>query len=253
MFRIFFKTILMLVVPLVAVAAGGAGSAPVTLTAADGSKVFGDIWRAAGARPPIIVAFHQAESSAAEYAPIAPRLVQAGFTVLAIDARSGGGNFKGSNRTVAARGGGATEYDAALPDLEAALAWAKGQAKGAPVIVWGSSYSASLVFVLAAAHPADVAGVVAFSPAEYLDRKGAVAEAAARIKVPVYVDQASTAEEISAAAAILRAVPGTEKQQFVSKGPSSHGSATLRADSNAAGAEAHWLPLLKFLARFPSR
>ena len=76
----------------------------VLLTAADGVEVHGDVWRAAGARAPIVVAFHQAGSSAAEYAPIAPRLVKAGFTVLAIDQRSGDGAFGGTNRTAAAFG-----------------------------------------------------------------------------------------------------------------------------------------------------
>lgn len=243
-----------LLAPVLATAAGGGVAEAVTLTATDGSKVFGDVWRAAGARPPVIVAFHQAESSAAEYAPIAPRLVQAGFTVLAIDQRSGDGNFGGTNRTVAARGGVTTGYDAALPDLDAALRWARREARGAPVVIWGSSYSASLVFLLAAAHPpGEVAGVVAFSPAEYLHRKGAVAKAAAKVAVPVYIDQASDAEEIASSAAILRALKSADKQQLVSASPSTHGSSTLRVDSNAGGAEAHWPPLLKFLARFTSR
>ena len=129
--------------------AAHAGAESLTLSAADGVKVYGEVWRAAGARPPLIVAFHQAGSSSAEYAPIAPRLVAAGFTVLAIDQRSGDGAFGGTNRTAAALGREAG-YDEALPDLEAALAWAKADAKGAPVVVWGSSYSAALVFVLAA-------------------------------------------------------------------------------------------------------
>lgn len=223
----------------------------VTLTAADGVKVFGDVYRAAAATPPVIVCFHQAESSAAEYAPIAPRLAQAGFTVLAIDQRSGGDHFGGTNRTVAALGK-AAGYDAALPDLEAALAWAQREARGAPVIVWGSSYSASLVFRLAAAHPREVSGVVAFSPAEYLEPKGSVAKAAAHVGVPVYIDQASQGDgdEIARAAAVLRAVQSKDKQQTRLNAPSTHGASMLRADANAAGAEAHWQPLLKFLARF---
>ncbi len=235
---------------LVALAAFAADSEPVTLVAADGGKVFGDVWRGAPGRRPVIVAFHQAGSSSAEYTPIAPRLVQAGFTVLAIDQRSGNGNFGGTNRTVAARKGGATSYEAALPDLEAALAWAKVEAKGAPVVAWGSSYSAALVFLLAAAHPGDVNGIVAFSPGEYLGRNKAVREAAAKVLVPVYIDQSSGADEVAASAAILQALKGSDKQQFVSKAKSTHGSSTLRADSNPAGAEAHWQGVLKFLVRF---
>ena len=40
--------------------AAPAGAETVTLAAADGSKVVGDVWRAPGAKPPAIVAFHQA-------------------------------------------------------------------------------------------------------------------------------------------------------------------------------------------------
>ena len=228
-----------------------AAAEPVTLTAADGVQVFGDVYRSGSVKAPVIVAFHQADSSAAEYAPIAPRLATAGYTVLAIDQRSGGGHFGGKNRTVAALGKSAG-YDAALPDLEAALAWAQREAKGAPVIVWGSSYSAALVFRLAAAHPREVSAVVAFSPAEYLEPKGSVAKAAAQVGVPVYIDQASQgdSDEVAHAAAVLRAVKSKDKQQTRLKAPSTHGASMLRADANAAGAEAHWQPLLKFLSRF---
>jgi dienelactone hydrolase len=232
--------------------AGQAGAETVLLTAADGVKVHGEVWRAAGARPPLIVALHQAGSSSAEYAPIAPRLVAAGFTVLAIDQRSGDGAFGGTNRTAAALGREAT-YDEALPDLEVALAWAKADAQGAPVIVWGSSYSAALVFVLAARHPDDVAAIVAFSPGEYLAGKSTVRGAAAKVSVPVFIDQAAKADEIASSAAILKAVKGSDKQQFMAKAKSTHGSSTLRDDANAGGSEPHWQAVLAFLARVTKR
>ncbi len=184
----------------------------VQLAAADGAKVFGEVWRAAGAKPPIIVAFHQAESSSAEYAPIAPRLARAGFTVLAIDQRSGDGAFGGTNRTA-------------------------------------SSYSAALVFLLAARHPGDVNGVVAFSPGEYLENKTAVRDAARKVEVPVYIDQASGSDEVGQSAQILRAVKSADKQQLLSKSNSTHGSSTLRVDANPAGAETHWMGVLTFLKR----
>ena len=144
-------------------------------------------------------------------------------------------------------------YDEALPDLEAALAWARADAHGAPVVVWGSSYSAALAFVLAARHPGEVAAVVAFSPGEYLSDERAVSAAAAKLTVPVYVDQASTAEERARSTAILKAVRGADKHTFAGSAPATHGASMLRADRNAAGAEAHWKSVLAFLARFASR
>ena len=233
-------------------AAAAAHAEPVTLTAADGVKVYGEHWPAATKGAPLILAFHQAGSSHAEYLPLAPRLNSAGFAVLAIDQRSGGGEFGGNNRTVAALGRSAP-YDAALADLEAALAWGRKQANGAPVLVLGSSYSAALVFLLVAKQPAEVQGLLAFSPGEYLGKPKAVGQAARKLRVPVFIDQASDAEELAASRAIFEALPGSNKTLFV---PTTgvHGAATLRTDRNAAGAEENWGAVMAFLARFkPAR
>ena len=68
--------------------------------------------------------------------------------------------------------------------------------------------------------------------------------------MPVFIDQASSAEEVAQSAAILKAVKAADKQQFRGRAKSTHGSSTLRADSNPGGAEAHWQAVLAFLARF---
>lgn len=229
-------------------AAGSVAAEPVTLTAADGVVVYGQYWPAAGAKTPLILAFHQAGSSHAEYDPLAPRLNRAGFSVLAIDQRSDGGEFGGTNRTVAALRRSAP-YDAALADLEAALAWGKAHADGAPVLVLGSSYSAALVFLLAAKHPADLQGLLAFSPGEYLGRPDAVGRAAREVRVPAFIDQAADDEEIAASRAIFNALPGDRKTLFIPKN-GVHGAATLRRDRNAAGAEENWGAVTTFLAQF---
>ncbi len=223
-----------------------------TLAAADGVKVDAEVWRAAGSAPPIVLAFHQADASRAEYAPIAPRLVAAGYTVVAIDQRSGGPQLGGRNRTVERLGHSADFLDA-LPDLEAALAWAKANGNGAPVIAMGSSYSAALVFLLAAKHPGDLAAVAAFSPGEYLGGSHTVSDAARKVRVPVFVDQASDEDEIAASTTILAAMPGKPRLPFTSAAASVHGAATLRSDQNPKGAEAQWKALLTFLAPFKRR
>ena len=221
----------------------------VMLMAADGVRIHAQYWPAAGTKAPLILAFHQAGSSSAEYAPLAPRLVRAGFSVLAIDQRSGGGEFGGKNSTVAALGRSAS-YDAALPDLEAALVWGRTRANGAPVLVWGSSYSAALVFVLAAKHPADIQGLLAFSPGEYLGRGNAVNQAARSLTLPIFISQASSEDEIEQSKIILEAVRSRDKTLFEPTGRGIHGSATLRADRNAAGAEENWAAVLGFLGKF---
>jgi dienelactone hydrolase len=236
--------------------ATGARAEPVTLKPADGVAVFGEVWRApdrpGGAKPPVIIAFHQAGSNHGEYQPIAPRLVAAGFTVLAIDQRAGGDMFGTSNRTVATLGR-STGYADALPDLEAALAWARQTAAGAPVIAIGSSYSAALVFLLAAKHPGELAAILAFSPGEYLGGPDLVHQAARQLKIPVLVDQARSPDEIAAAKSLLDAVPAAGKIQIIPQSGGVHGAATLRPDRDPAGAEENWHGVLAFLAPFAAR
>ena len=218
---------------------------PVTFKAADGVAVFADTYPARGRARAAILLFHQAGGSAAEYAGIAPRLADAGFDAIAVDQRSGGSGFGRVNRTVAALGG-ATGYLAALPDLEAALAFAKARTPGQKIIVWGSSYSASLVFLLAAGHRGDVAALLAFSPGEYLG--GArVREAAAKVACPVFVTSASAASEISAARTIVAAAGGQAIQYAPKQGV--HGSSTLDVNANPRGAADNWSAVEAFLAK----
>jgi len=222
-------------------------SQPVTLTAPDGVTVYGTYYPAANARA-VILLFHQAGSSKDEYLEIGPKLQQAGYAALAIDQRVGGGLY-GKNQTMAAYKGKA-DYLGALPDLEAALAWAKDRAAGRPILLWGSSYSASLVFLVAASKSAEgsVKGVLAFSPGEYFDDKKIVENAAAKVTMPVFVTSANTPEEEQEARAILSATKSTDRQQFVPK-TGIHGSSTLNAAKNPGGSDDNWQPVLAFLKR----
>ncbi len=212
----------------------------VQFKAADGVTVFASAWPHTGAARAAIVLFHMAGASKSEYASIAPRLAGEGFDVIAVDQRSGGG----PNQTVAALGR-STEYAAALPDLEAALAYARERAPGGRVLVWGSSYSAALVFLLAAKHPGDVAAVLAFSPGEYI-AGASVRGAAARLAVPVYVTSSSAAGEIASAKAIAAAVAGGRATQFAPH-EGVHGSSTLRKAANPRGFDENWTAVESFL------
>jgi dienelactone hydrolase len=226
----------------------------VTLTASDGVKVYANFYPAASNSQPYILLFHQAGSNRAEYAPIAPRLAKLGFNCLAIDQRSGGDLFGQQNETVR-RVGHNGEYGDALKDMEAALAWARTRSAGnnGRVLVWGSSYSAALVFLLAAEHPEEVAGVLAFSPSEYLDGPRAVRSAAAKISVPIFVTSAEDREEIAAAKSILAVAPARQKTQFVPHIAGVHGSSTLRADRNRSGEAENWQAVEQFLNGFKSK
>lgn len=230
---------------LIAPLAGAVGGVPsnLSLKASDGGKVYAQLYRADKPRA-LIVQFHQAGSSKAEYASIAPQLVKLGFSVLAIDQRSGGKLFGKDNETVKKRGKNG-QYLETLPDMEAALDW--GARQGLPVIVWGSSYSASLVFVLCARHPNSIAAALAFSPGEYLEPKGMVGQSAAKVTQPLFVTSGKDAQEIEAAKKIIDASPAKNKTQFVPGLGGVHGSSTLIADKNKAGYAENWQAVQAFL------
>ena len=226
-----------------AASATTAASSALTFKAADGLTVFARRYDAAHPKA-LILLFHQAGSSKDEYATIAPRLVAAGYSAVAVDARAGGGLY-GENETARALGLDADFLDA-RQDLQAALDWAA--TRKLPVILWGSSYSSSLVFPLAAANQGKVAALLSISPGEYFDNKTLVGRAASQVTVPVFVTSASSADEIAAARAVVGAVPGARAEQYVPvKGV--HGSSTLIAAKNAKGAEANWTAVLAFLAK----
>src|SRR6516164_1591408 len=149
----------------------------ISFAASDRVQVFADYYSAGSKAKPLILLFHQAGSNRGEYATIAPMLVTLGFNALAIDQRSGGDAWGRTNETVK-RLGRSTGYDEALPDLEAALQWAKSSGQIGPIIVWGSSYSAALVFSLAANHQREIKAILVFSPGEYLHGSSTVRKAA---------------------------------------------------------------------------
>lgn len=218
--------------------------APTVIKTADGVTVYGTFYAAADPKA-IILLFHQAGSGKGEYATIAPRLVAMGYSALAIDQRSGGDLF-GPNQTADAVSGQPSYLDAKA-DLQAALNWAKPQGK--PVLLWGSSYSSALVFLVAAENPGAVAGLLSFSPGEYLGQPDLVMRNAAKLAIPVFVTSAKDAGEIAAAKAIVNAVPGTGNVQAVPAIAGVHGSSTLIAARNPRGAEDNWRAVTEFLNR----
>lgn len=221
---------------------------PVHLHAADGVTVYGSYYSNGNPFRPLILLFHQAGSNRGEYATIAPRLVKAGFNCLAIDQRSGGSMWGRKNQTVE-RLGHSASYLAAERDLQAALDWARSRKDKGKVILWGSSYSASLVFVLAAHHPDEVSAVLAFSPGEYFQPKDLIRRAAARVHVPVYITCGTGAREAANARPIYQAVASKDKR-FFQPTVGVHGSKTLRIDSDPKGAARNWKEVLTFLKQF---
>ena len=134
-------------------------------------------------------------------------------------------------------------FEDARQDLDVALDWASQ--RGLPVIVWGSSYSAALAFELVADNPGRIAGLLAFSPGEFLKGATRVRNAARRIQVPVYVTMASGEEE--QARQIFDAIASKDKVLGLPAQRGVHGSATLDPDRNPEGADGNWRSAEAFL------
>lgn len=220
---------------------------------ADGVTIYANYYPANSSSQPMILLFHQAQSNRYEYSSIAPRLEALGFSCLATDQRFGGAMFGEDNETDAHMSKAAAQshsVEGFEADLEAALAWAHAKNPGRKVILWGSSYSASLVFVVAAKHPAEVAGVLAFSPGEYFPNHPMLIEDAAKqVHVPVFITSENSADAVANATKIFDAVASSNKVHYSAK-YAVHGSSTLLADRNPKGANVTWQVVMKFLTQF---
>ena len=230
-----------------AAAPAEAGGKPVWLHASDNLNVKGTYYAAKDPKA-IILLYHQAGSSKDEYATIAPKLVDAGYSALAIDQRAGGDMY-GTNETAEHMPKGwKNSMEDAEQDMEGAIRWT--QPFGKPVILWGSSYSASLVIPLANSHPEAVKAVLSFSPGEYFPDKHRVGRAAAQLEVPIFITSAATPDEEAKAKAIADRVPDHLATLYVPKA-GVHGSSTLIEAKDPDGTKANWDAVMAFLDKLP--
>ncbi len=238
------RSLVVFVFALLGTAGSGRAQQDVQFTAHDGTIVYGDFFAAPGTAHGTILLFHQARSNRGEYATITPDLVKAGYNVLAIDQRAGAAAWNRLNLTAQGASADRTSYTKTLADLQAALTYAAAL-PARPIIAWGSGYSASLVFLLAAAHPDLVAGVLAFSPAENF-AEASVREAASKLKCPVFITSSSDPGEIADAKRLFDAIPAGAKTHFIPQHGLT-GSPTLRREANPRGAAENWTAVQTFL------
>ena len=246
----YFLAFVLLLAPLVTMASG---SETVTFESEDGLLMTADIYAPyKNGEAPVIVLFHQAGWSRGEYGEIAPWLNTLGYNCMAVDQRSGEivRGVKNETARRAARENRTTGYISALPDIKAALAYARRHYGEDGVIAWGSSYSAALVLEIAGNSPALVDGVLAFSPGEYFERAGKTAswiqDSAQHITVPVFI--ASSRSEADEWAAIFTAIKSGNKTAFIPATEGRHGSRALW--SKYPDSDAYRGAVQAFLARY---
>ncbi len=204
----------------------------VTFTAADGLEVRGVRYQADSGAP-VIVLCHQARFNNYEYAEIAPKLVAMGFTCLAIDQRSGDamGTHTNATATNAKAKGLETGYQTSLPDIRAAVDYAAALT-GNPVILWGSSYSATLVMQVAMESD-KVRAAVGFSPILKFDSGDSAADIFAKYQgKPIFIT--STEKEGAPIAKGLKHLGDDVLYQYYPETKGTHGSKALWSSDPAS-------------------
>lgn len=216
-------------------------------TASDGINITGDLYMTAETDAPLIILYHQAGYSRGEYRSIAPKLNELGFNCLAIDQRSGKEVNGVINETYkeAIKNNMPTQYIDAIPDIEAAYLYVKHGIKPEKIIIWGSSYSAAIMFFLGSAHHDNIDGILAFSPGEYFKINGKeIKTYAPRVKCPVFIT--STKNEYKNWKGIYNALK-KDKHFFLPKENGKHGSKALW--SNNEDHQEYWIAVTEFLQK----
>jgi dienelactone hydrolase len=229
---------------LVLIVMGTQASAQLTVTfpSKDGVTITAD-WYPVSENLPVILLCHQNRFSRGEYNETALRLNKFGFNCLAIDQRVGdevNGVKNETAKAVKAKGKEITFIDA-KQDIEAAIDYLFDKYKR-NIILLGSSYSSSLVLVIATTNN-KVSAVMAFSPGEYFEDKNYVATNTRTLNKPVFITSAKAESET--VTDLLKDVNSRLKIQYVPAGDGDHGSKVLW--SNAQGNQEYWIALMGFL------
>lgn len=217
----------------------------------DGLDITADVYTPHPTSAPFILLFHQAGFSRGEYRSIAPQLNILGFNCMAVDQRSGNTANGVANESAkkAKKMGKGTSYLDTLPDLEAAIAFARKNYVQGQLLTWGSSYSASLVLYLAGTKDSLVDGVLAFAPGEYFRKKKGstfITDSAQNIEIPVFITSAK--DEKKHWWSIFNAIPSKNKAYFLPESSGIHGSRALWSSTQEH--REYWQAVEQFLSQF---
>ncbi|MFC2175855.1 hypothetical protein ACFLR1_02640 [Bacteroidota bacterium] len=192
---------------------------------------------------PWIVLFHQANSSRGEFQDIAPRLNMLELNCMAVDLRSGKeDNFIVNETYVLARDTKLnTGYLDAEQDMITAIEKAYVMAGNRPVIILGSSYSASLALKLAK-EMRQIKAVLAFSPGEHFGQELNVAKTISGLSKPTFVTCAS--DEKKWTDGIITGIAKDKLIYFVPRSGGVHGARSLNKDTK--GQTEYWIQVLNF-------
>ena len=215
----------------------------ITFEAPDGVTIHANEYKIDDTSP-IILLCHQARFNKFEYDGIAEKLNAEGYNCIAMDQRSGGPIASAQNETnLSAKDQGAgVDYLDAIQDITAGVNFASDRYKQ-KVILWGSSYSSSLVLWEGMSNE-NVKSTVSFSPGDYFPEIGSLTDSLKNYTKPFFITCSKA--EIPGTEAILANVTfGTNQIHFKPTSDGHHGSRALW--TNQDGGEEYWEAILSFL------
>lgn len=195
-----------------------------------------------------IILLHQAGYSRGEYKEIGAKLIKLGFNCLAIDLRIGGEVNYVANETASRMKNGTKQYTMldTRKDLNAAINYIYSYEKSPRIIVFGSSFSASIALMATSEDPR-INAVIAYSPGEFFEPDISVAKAIAGLTKPAYI--ACPRSEYVYVEKLISNAPKENMTVFSpERGDGLHGAKTLWWES--ATRNEFWLSLLFFLNDF---
>lgn len=200
-------------------------------------------WYFVSENAPSILLCHQAQSSRGEYKNITPKLNELGYNCLAIDLRVGSkmqGILNETNARALAKKLPLTYLDAEK-DILAGIEYLYKKSNKKPILIFGSSYTASFALKNGNHNP-KIAAIIAFSPGEYFEKKLNVKETLKDFDKPAFVTS-SLGE-----AKIIRTMFGDLYSDkiyiYVPKGEGVHGAKALFMSN--PNHDEYWGALKKF-------
>jgi pimeloyl-ACP methyl ester carboxylesterase len=240
LFRTIFPVLVYLFLPF-----GSAGQEKVSFYSDDSLKITADLYLK-DYNFPFILLFHQGGASRGEYSEIALRLLKLDYNCLAIDLRAGEKINYVTNETAERAKSRKIPHSFldAKKDIEASIRYIR-KFNFKPVVLFGSSYSASLCLVVAVNNP-QVNAVIAFSPGEYFRPELVVKDAISGLKQPVFIS--ATSLEYEFVEQMLSDIPQANKYIYKpSKGKGEHGAKMLWQSCESA--DECWLELMLFFKK----
>ena len=217
----------------------------VTFFASDSLRITADLYLN-NYNYPFILLFHQNGYSRGEYAGIADKLLNLGYNCLAVDLRSGRkvNYIKNETASRVQDKNMSCKLIDSRKDILAAIEYAR-KYNNIPVILFGSSYSASLCMIVGKNNES-VNAVVAFSPGEYFEPEMSVKSTLKDFDKPLFVY--ASENEYSYILEMLDFAPENILTIYKHKEGNDYHGAKVLWESNKVSKEC-WLALLMFFRK----